>query len=104
MTRDGSGDGDVVGVFVGGIVLGHEVGQGLANALGILVNGGFVVVVLFCIGDHALDVALDGAEGGVFMAFELVLRSCVRWCDWRVWCREIRTWTVWIAMGSLMVR
>lgn len=85
MTRNGSGNSNVVGVFVGGVVLGHEVGQSLTNALGILVDGGFVVIVLFRIGDHALDVALDGAEGGIFMTFELVLRSCVRWCDGWVW-------------------
>lgn len=57
-------------------MLGHEVGEGLANALGILVDGGLVVVILLCVGDHALDVALDGAESGVFMALELVLWLC----------------------------
>lgn len=85
MTRDGSGNGNVVGILVGGVVLGHEVGQGLANALGILVDGRLVVVVLFRIGNHALNVALDGAEGGVLMAFELVLRDCVRWLDGWMW-------------------
>lgn len=81
MTRDWSGDGDIVGVLVGRVVLGHEVRKGFADALGVLVDGGLVVVVLFCVGDHALDVALDGAEGRVFMAFELVLWTCVRRCD-----------------------
>jgi len=79
VTRDGSGRGNVVGVLVGRVVFCHEVGKSLANALGILVDGRFVVIVLLCIRDHALDVALDGAEGRVFMAFKLVLCILVRW-------------------------
>lgn len=70
---DRGGQGDVVGVLVGGVVLGHEVGQGLADALGVLVDERLVVVVLLCIGHDALDVALDAAEGRVFMALEFVL-------------------------------
>ena len=96
--------GDIVRVLVGRIVLGHEVGEGLANALGILVDGGLVVVVLLCVGDHALDVTLDGAERGVLMAFKLVLWLCVRRRYYRGRERGRSTWTVWIAMGSLMVR
>ena len=81
MAGDRGRDSDIVGILVGRVVLGHEVGKGLANAFGILVDSRLVVIVLFCIGDHALDVALDDAEGLVFMAFELVLWDCVRECD-----------------------
>ena len=79
LAGNGCRESDVVWVLVSWVVLGHEVGEGLANALGILVDGRLVVVVLLCVGDHALDVALDGTEGGVSMALELVLRLCVRW-------------------------
>jgi len=78
VTRNRSGRGDVVGILVGRVVFCHEVGKSLADALGVLVDGRLVVIVLLCIGDHALDVTLDGAEGGVFMAFELVLCILVR--------------------------
>ena len=62
-------------------MLGHEVGKSLADALGVLVDGRLVVIVLLCIRDHALDVALDGTEGGIFMTFEFVLQISVRRCS-----------------------
>ena len=53
-------------------MLDHPVGGGLAQALGILVDEGVLVVVGLCVVDKALGVALDLGEGVVGGAVELV--------------------------------
>jgi hypothetical protein len=74
----GRGHGDVVAVPVGRVVLHHPVGGRLAQALGILVDDGTLVVVGLCIVDKALAVALDLGEVGVSAALELVFDGVER--------------------------
>jgi hypothetical protein len=85
LTRHRSGYSGVATNFVRRVVLGHPVRGGFAQAFGIFVYDGLLVVEEFGIVHEALAVALQLGERRIFSAVELVLRvrllAGVQWVE-----------------------